>query len=95
MASLSGATGALSWAAPVGDGVHYGSVSTANGVVYTLDSLGCLDAFAASSGAALLHRPVFLDSGQPATGLTSSGVAIARHTVYVEAGNAVVAYRAA
>jgi len=85
----------LRWAGPVGDGVHYGSVSTADGVVYTLDSLGCLDAFDASTGVPLLHRPVSVDSGQLAAGLTSSGVAIARHTVYVEAGNAVVAYRAA
>ena len=95
MMSLTTSTGGLRWAGPVGDGVHYGSVSTADGVVYTLDSLGCLDAFDASTGVPLLHRPVSVDSGQLAAGLTSSGVAIARHTVYVEAGNAVVAYRAA
>jgi outer membrane protein assembly factor BamB len=93
MTSLTASTGGLRWADPVGDGVHYGSVSTADGVVYTLDSLGCLDAFDAGTGVPLLHRPVSADSGQLAAGLTSSGVAIARHTVYVEAGNAVVAYR--
>jgi outer membrane protein assembly factor BamB len=95
MTSLTASGGSLRWADPIADGVHYGSVSTADGVVYTLDSLGCLDAFDASSGAPLLHRPVSGDSGELAAGLTSSGVAIARHTVYVEAGNSVVAYRAA
>jgi outer membrane protein assembly factor BamB len=95
MTSLTTSTGGLRWADPVADGVHYGSVSTADGVAYTLDSLGCLDAFDASTGAPLLRRPVSADSGQLAAGLTSSGVAIARHTVYVEAGNAVVAYRSA
>lgn len=91
--SLAATNGGLRWVGPVADGVHYGSVSTADGVVYTLDSLGCLDAFDASTGTPLLHRPVSGDSRQLAAGLTSSGVAIARHTVYVEAGNSVVAYR--
>jgi outer membrane protein assembly factor BamB len=93
LASMGTATGQLNWASPVADGVHYGSVSTADGVVYTLDSLGFLDAADAATGAPLLHRPVFADTKQPATNITSAGVAIARHTVYVEAGGSLVAYQ--
>src|SRR5581483_7014595 len=95
MTSLSRNTGSLSWASPVGDGAHYGSVTVADGVVYTVDTTGFLDAFAAATGAPLLRRPLSADSGQPAAGLTSAGVAVARHTVFVEAGNSVVAYRSA
>ncbi len=95
MTALAQSTGRLRWAAPVGDGAHYGSVSSADGVVYTLDSLGFLDAFDAATGAFLLHRPVSADAGQPVVGVTSAGVAIARHTVYVEAGSSLIAYRPA
>ncbi len=93
MAALDQGTGQLRWGAPVADGVHYGSVSTADGVVYTLDSLGFLDAFDATSGAPLLRRPVSADARQPVAGITSAGVAVARHTVYVEAGGSLIAYR--
>ena len=93
--ALDARNGSPGWASPVADGVHYGSVSTADGVVYTVDSLGFLDAFDATTGAPLLHRPLSPDAGQPAAGLTSAGVAIARDTVYVEAGGDLIAYRPA
>ena len=81
------------WVTPIADVVHYQSISVANGVVYTVDSLGFLDAWHPRTGLPLLRRPVLLDSGQPAVTLSSNGISIARHTVYVAAGNSVVAYR--
>jgi outer membrane protein assembly factor BamB len=93
MTSLSQGTGTLNWASPLADGVHYGSVTIADGVVYTVDTAGFLDAIDAATGAPLLRRPLSADSGQPAVGVTSAGVAVARHTVFVEAGSSVVAYR--
>ncbi|HET6793307.1 MAG TPA: PQQ-binding-like beta-propeller repeat protein [Acidimicrobiales bacterium] len=93
MTSLAANFGTLQWASPVADGIHYGSVSTADGVVYTVGSDGSLDAFDSATGAPLLHRPMSADAAQPVAGLTSSGVAIARHTVYVEDGGVLIAYR--
>ncbi|MGB8652393.1 MAG: PQQ-binding-like beta-propeller repeat protein, partial [Mycobacteriales bacterium] len=94
LASLGQGTGVLGWVSPVADGVHYGSVSEADGVAYTVDTTGCLDAFDAATGVPLLRRPMTADSGQPIVGITSAGVAIAYHTVFVEAGGSVIAYRA-
>jgi hypothetical protein len=81
------------WTAPIVDGVHYEGVSTAAGVVYTIDTAGFFDAFDATNGAVLVKRPVALDAGLNVFGLSSSGIAIAQHTVYVAAGSNVVAYR--
>jgi outer membrane protein assembly factor BamB len=87
---LDAADGATRWSEPVGDGAHYESVSVANGVVYTVDGTGGFLAFDAASGEPLLHRSLSVDTGKPAGGLTSNGVSIAYHTVYV-AGNATAA----
>jgi outer membrane protein assembly factor BamB len=90
--------GAVRWRTPVGDGVHYQGTSTAAGVAYTIDGDGFLDAFDAKTGEQLLRRPLTQDTGASMAQLTSSGVAIAGHTVFV-AGSAtsnegyVVAYR--
>ncbi len=94
MVGLNATGGAVSWVSPVLDLIHYQAVSSANGVVYTVDSLGFFDAFEASTGLPLVRRLMALDTGFPALGLSSSGVAIARHTVYAALGDAVVAYRA-
>lgn len=93
VAALDLDTGLPVWVAPTADGVRYQGVSVANGVVYTVDTAGAFDAFDASSGVPLLHRPVRLDTGQSSTALSSSGVAIARNTVYVALAGAVIAYR--
>ncbi|MGZ6706543.1 MAG: outer membrane protein assembly factor BamB family protein, partial [Solirubrobacteraceae bacterium] len=89
--------GTVLWRTPVGDGVHYQSTSVADGVAYTLDGNGFLDAYDVSSGAQLLHRPMAQDTGSPMTQLISSGVAIAAHTAYVAAADAsagwIIAYR--
>ena len=54
---------------------------------------GSLAAFDASTGLPVLRRPIAADTGAPVAGISATGVAIARHTVYVEAGNYLVAYR--
>jgi polyvinyl alcohol dehydrogenase (cytochrome) len=76
------------WLAPTADAVHWGNpVAAANGVVYTVDFKGFLDAYDARVGAPLLHRPLALGS---ATGsdpvLSWAGVSIARGTVYAAVG---------
>jgi plastocyanin len=66
--------------------VHWGNpVSTANGVVYTVDFRGFLDAYDAATGVSLLHRS--LNLGGPAEPTPSwGGVSIARGTVYAAVG---------
>jgi hypothetical protein len=102
MFSLAGDTGARNWLAPVGDGIHYQSTSAADGVVWTVDDAADLDGFDAASGKSLVHRPLSADAGAPIPNLTSSGVAIAEHELFVAAGGSgyassigyVIAYRA-
>jgi polyvinyl alcohol dehydrogenase (cytochrome) len=84
--SLDRSTGATNWLSPVGDAIHYQSVSAADGVVWTVDGLANLDAFDASSGQPLVRRPLSADAGAPVTNLTSTGVAIAEHELLVAAG---------
>lgn len=87
--------GSTRWITPTADAVHWGeAVSSANGVVYTVDTKGFLDAYAAESGAPLLHRPLLLGSGTTAVVANlGGGVAIARHTVYAVGGGYLVALR--
>jgi outer membrane protein assembly factor BamB len=85
MTALAAPSGAVDWTSPVLDGVHYQSVSTADGVVYTLDGNGFLDAFDAATGLPVLRRPVSLDVGTSAVNLSSAGVAVADHSVLVAA----------
>jgi outer membrane protein assembly factor BamB len=99
--SLNRSTGATNWLSPVGDASHYQSVSAADGVVWTVDSLSNLDAFDAATGQPLAHRPLAVDAGAPVTNLTSTGVAIAEQQLFVAAGGVsyepatgyVIAYR--
>jgi len=93
MVALDTDTGLPVWVSPIGDGVRYQAVSVANGVVYTVDTAGAFDAFDAATGLPLLHRPVRLDTGASSTALSSSGVAIARNTIYVAIAGSIVAYR--
>ena len=84
--SLDRSTGTTRWLTPVGDGPHYQSVSTADGVVWTVDTGGDLDGFDATSGQPLVHRPLSLDAGAPVANDTSTGIAIAEHQLFVAAG---------
>jgi polyvinyl alcohol dehydrogenase (cytochrome) len=99
--ALDPTTGAALWQAPLADGTHYQGTSVADGVVYTIDGNGMLDAFDAASGQTLLRHPMSADTGGPTGGLTSGGVAIADHTIFVASAQApgdgqpgyVIAYR--
>ena len=84
--SLDQGSGAHQWLAPVADGVHWGNpVSTANGVVYTVDFRGFLDGYDAATGVPVLHRPLLLGGPAEPT-LSWGGVSIARGTVYASIG---------
>ncbi len=93
MFSLDRSTGAANWLSPIGDGVHYQSTSAADGVVWTVDSAANLDGVDAASGTPLARRPLSIDAGAPVTNVTSSGIAIAEHELFVAAGG--LAYSAA
>jgi plastocyanin len=84
--SISAQAGTPRWISPTADGAHWGNpVSVANGVVYTVDLKGFLDAFDAGTGAPLLHRPMFVQGPNPPTS-SWGGVAVARNTVYAAVG---------
>jgi hypothetical protein len=82
------------WWSPMSDVAHYEPVSVAAGVQYTLDLHGFLHAWDTRTGKVLLLRSLLVDAGTDAAAYdSSSGVAIAYHTVYAAAGNHLVAYR--
>jgi plastocyanin len=84
--SVAAGDGAHRWFGPIGDGAHWGPpVAVANGVVYTVDLTGYLDAYDARSGVLLARRPLALGGGGPAS-LSWGGVAVARNTVYAGVG---------
>lgn len=88
MFSLDSAKGSVRWLSPIADGAHYGhAVASANGVVFTLDLKGFIDAYDAATGVPLLHRPLALgaEMGSDST-FTFGGVSIARETVYASVG---------
>lgn len=98
--SVDVATGSQEWVSPIADGAHWGNpVSTANGVAYTVDFTGNLNAFDVATGAPLLKRPMVADVQDAAN--SWGGVSIARNTVYASIGMTglpeghVVAYRPA
>jgi polyvinyl alcohol dehydrogenase (cytochrome) len=80
-------TGGLRWVAPVADALHWGEpVAVANGVVYTVDLKGFLDAYEARTGLPLLHRPMALGGTGSSPALSWGGVSVARNTVYAAVG---------
>ncbi|HVL32407.1 MAG TPA: PQQ-binding-like beta-propeller repeat protein [Actinomycetota bacterium] len=86
--SLDARTGGVRWIAPVADGTHYGiPVAVANGVAYTVDVKGFLDAYDTATGAPLLHRPMLLgaDTGTDPV-LSFGGVSVAQNTVFAAVG---------
>jgi plastocyanin len=85
--SLAGDEGSHRWFAPVADGAHWGPpVAVANGVVYTVDLTGFLDAFDARTGALLAKRSLALGGTSSPTSLSWGGVSVARHTIYAAVG---------
>ena len=85
--SVSAAAGAHRWFAPVADGAHWGPpVAVANGVVYTVDLTGFLDAYDARTGALLGKRPLAVGGSSSPASLSWGGVSVARNTVYAAVG---------
>jgi polyvinyl alcohol dehydrogenase (cytochrome) len=86
--SIKSSNGGLRWASPIVDGAHWGEpVSVANGIAYTVDLKGFLDAYDAATGAPLLHRPIAAGSATGSNPVLSwGGVSIARNTVYAAVG---------
>jgi polyvinyl alcohol dehydrogenase (cytochrome) len=87
-------TGEMRWAAPIGDMLHFQSVSVANGVVYTIDSYGNLVGYDADTGDQVLRRDLAADTGDRSgfAAATSVGVAIARNSLFVANGGYIVRY---
>lgn len=91
MFGVAGNTGAINWAFPTG-GTGWATVnSVANGVVYQADH-GVLRALDAATGLPVAVRSLALDTGGPAASALDGGVAIARHRLYVNGGEQLVAY---
>jgi polyvinyl alcohol dehydrogenase (cytochrome) len=88
LVSLDRDAGLPRWVAPTADAVHWGNpVTSANGVVYTVDLKGFLDGYDAGTGAPLLHRPMALGAATGAAPTLSwGGVTVARNTVYASVG---------
>ena len=85
--SIAAADGTYRWMAPVVDALHWGPpVAAANGVVYTVDLTGFLDAYDARSGALLAKRPLALGGTSSPFSFSWAGVSIARHTIYAAVG---------
>jgi hypothetical protein len=92
--ALDASSGNFSWVGVTGGVTNYNSTQTANGVTYIGDAKGFLHAFDSTSGTPLLAHPMEADTHDACTPvLTSSGAAIARHTIYATCGAWVVAYR--
>jgi outer membrane protein assembly factor BamB len=84
--ALNRADGSPRWIGPIADGAHWGPpVAYANGIVYSVDFSGYLDAFDARNGVQLLKRPLVLGGGGP-LGISWGGVSIARNTVFASIG---------
>ena len=72
------------WAVPATGAIHYEGLTLANGVLYTANDLGALEAFDAVSGAPVLVHPFMQDTRTVNQDLgNSSGIAVARNTVFV------------
>src|SRR5207302_2809717 len=85
LSALDRTSGQDEWVSPIGDGVHFQSVTTAAGVVYATDSRGLFDVWDGATGRVLAVRSMAVDTGQSVVNgfSTGWGVAVARHTVYV------------
>jgi len=88
LAALDRDGGGVRWASPTADAVHWGNpVTSANGIIYTVDLKGFLDAYDAATGAPVLHRPLWLGANTGASPTLSwGGATVARNTVYASVG---------
>jgi polyvinyl alcohol dehydrogenase (cytochrome) len=84
--SINAADAAFRWVGPVADGAHWGPpVAVANGVVYSVDLSGFLDAYDSRTGALIAKRPLTLGGSGPQS-LSWGGVSVARNTIYASVG---------
>jgi outer membrane protein assembly factor BamB len=77
------------WLSPIADGAHVAQPpAVSNGVMYTVDTKGFLDAYDTATGLPLLHRPMALGAGTGTDPVVTlgSGVSVARNTVYAAVG---------
>jgi plastocyanin len=94
MFGLDGGSGLPKWAGVLNGVTTYNAVSAANGLVYSVDGGGFLNVWDERNGVQLLKRNMALDTGRfMGHYSTSSGIAIARNTVYAAVLDTVVAYR--
>lgn len=93
LTAISRDAGRYRWAMPVPDATHFFSTTVTNGVVYTMDSIGSLSGFDASTGVPVLKRSFTVDTGGPVADTGSTGIAVARHTIYAASGEWLIAYR--
>jgi hypothetical protein len=93
--ALDGVSGDVQGAGVLTGPTTYNAVSVANGLVYVVDSAGFLNVFDIENGMAQVEkRPLASDTGTSMTSATSSsGVAIARGTLFVAASSYVIALR--
>jgi polyvinyl alcohol dehydrogenase (cytochrome) len=89
--SLNGTTGLPNWVAPAITVLGANPPTYTNGVVYLADGKGFLNAFDATTGVLLLHRPMLLDAGAVCLN-AGGGVSIARNTVYAVCGDGEVGF---
>jgi polyvinyl alcohol dehydrogenase (cytochrome) len=87
MFSLAPDSGASNWTAVVGQPIHYHPVSVADGVAWTIDESGMLDAFDASSGKQLARRSMTVDAKAVVETGGSGGIAVAENTLFAATGS--------
>ena len=93
--ALDKATGTIKWATGATGIVHFQALTVANGVLYSINEAGLLEAYDASDGVPLLKRPFMVDENTYSyDGGNSDGISVARDTVYVAHASHMLAYRA-
>lgn len=93
LVAVSRDAGKYRWAMPLEDQVHFHPTSVANGVVYAVNGNGAIQGFEAATGVPVWTRLLAQDVGGPISDTGSSGISVARNTVYAAFGTFVIAYR--
>ena len=92
--NLDGNSGLPGWVGLIHGVTAYNPVTVANGVAYVVDGAGFLTGFEMGTGLPVLKRNMALDTGRfMGSASTSSGIAIARNTIYVAVSDSVIAYK--
>ncbi|MHB8671508.1 MAG: outer membrane protein assembly factor BamB family protein [Acidimicrobiales bacterium] len=88
--SLDAGTGLPSWVSPgLADPIHFGPVAASNGVLYSVNSSGFLDAWLAATGVPLAHLPLnTVPPTDPSSyALGFGGVSVAEGRVFANTGS--------